>query len=200
MKRQVILITDGDEYAKHAIELVAREVGGRCISQSAGNPSQLSGEEIVKMIKSAHSDPVFVMFDDSGYVGEGRGEQALMYVANHKDIEVLGILAVSSNTHHREWSKVDVSIDRNGTLTPYGVDKFGEPDLELQRINGDTVYCLDQLNVPIIVGIGDIGKMGKIDHYANGSPVTMEAVKLILERSGFNDRIRFNKGTNSEES
>ncbi|MGV3464583.1 MAG: stage V sporulation protein AE [Heyndrickxia sp.] len=200
MKRQVILITDGDEYAKHAVELVAKEVGGRCISQSGGNPSLYRGEEIVKMIKSAKSDPVFVMFDDSGYVGEGRGEQALMYVASHKDIEVLGILAVSSNTHDREWSKVDVSVDRNGNLTPYGVDKFGEPDLELQRINGDTVYCLDQLNVPIIVGIGDIGKMGKIDHYTNGSPITLEAVKLILERSGFNDRGRIEKGTNSEES
>lgn len=197
MKRQVILITDGDEYAKHAIELVAKEIGGRCISQSGGNPSLFTGEEIVKMIKSAPSDPVFVMFDDSGFVGEGRGEQALMYVAKHNDIEVLGVLAVSSNTHDREWAKVDVSIDRNGNLTPYGVDKFGEPDLELQRINGDTVYCLDQLDVPIIVGIGDIGKMGKVDHYKNGAPITMEAIKLILERSGFYGRSRFDKGTNS---
>lgn len=33
--------------------------------------------------------------------------------------------------------------------------------METGRINGDTVYCLDQLDVPIIVGIGDIGKMSK---------------------------------------
>lgn len=186
IKRQVILITDGDEYAKHAIELVAKKIGGRCISQSGGNPSLFTGEEIVKMIKSAKVDPVFVMFDDSGYLGEGSGEQALLYVAKHDDIDVLGVIAVASKTHQREWAKVDVCIDRNGNLTPYGVDKFGEPELELQRINGDTVYCLDQLDVPIIVGVGDIGKMGKIDHYTNGAPITMKAVELILERSGFN--------------
>lgn len=45
-------------------------------------------------------DPVFVMFDDSGFIGEGCGEKALKYVATHKQIDVLGILAVASNTHH----------------------------------------------------------------------------------------------------
>ncbi|MBS4173334.1 stage V sporulation protein AE [Bacillus sp. FJAT-49736] len=196
-KRQVILITDGDEYAKQAIESIAKKIGGRCISQSGGNPSLLTGEEIVEMIKKARSDPVIVMFDDSGFIGEGKGEQSLQYVANHEDINVLGVVAVASNTHDREWTKVDVCIDRNGNLTPYGVDKFGEPEFELQRINGDTVYSLDQLNVPIIVGVGDIGKMGKIDHYLNGAPITMKAVELILERSGFYDGSRFDKGTNS---
>ena len=197
IKRQVILITDGDEYAKQAIEFVAKKIGGRCISQSSGNPSFFTGEQMVKLIKSAKSDPVFVMFDDSGFLGEGRGEQALLYVAKHHDIEVLGVIAVASKTHQREWTRVDVCIDRNGNLTPYGVDKFGEPDLELQRINGDTVYCLDQLDVPIIVGIGDIGKMGKIDHYTNGAPITTKAVELILERCRFYDRNRFEKRTNS---
>ena len=43
-------------------------------------------------------DPVFVMFDDSGFIGEGSGEKALKYVATHKQIDVLGILAVASNT------------------------------------------------------------------------------------------------------
>ena len=50
-KRKVILITDGDEYAKRAIECVAKGYGGRCISSSKGNPSVLSGREIVKLIK-----------------------------------------------------------------------------------------------------------------------------------------------------
>jgi stage V sporulation protein AE len=53
-------------------------------------------------------------------------------------------------------------------------------------MNGDTVYCLDGLDIPIIVGIGDIGKMSKHDHISNGSPITKKAVDIILERSGKN--------------
>lgn len=50
-KRKVILITDGDEYAKRAVELVAKEIGGRCISMSQGNPSRYTGLELVELIK-----------------------------------------------------------------------------------------------------------------------------------------------------
>lgn len=187
IRRRVILITDGDEYAKRAVESVAKEVGGRCISMSQGNPSLLTGSELVKLIKKAANDPVLVMFDDSGLVGEGAGERALRYVATHKDIEVLGIIAVAAKTHQAEWTRIDVSIDREGELTPYGVDKHGIPELEIGRLNGDTVYCLDELDVPIIVGIGDVGKMARRDHYERGAPITKKAVELILERSGFRD-------------
>jgi stage V sporulation protein AE len=183
--RQVILITDGDEYARKAIEHIAGEMGGRCISQSAGNPTELTGPAILELIKKAPYDPVFVMFDDSGFLGEGKGEQALKYIANHKDIKVLGAIAVASKTHKAEWTRVDVCFDRDGNITPYGVDKYGVPEMEMKQVNGDTVYCLDQLDLPIVVGIGDIGKMGKIDHYSNGAPVTKKAVEWILERSGF---------------
>jgi stage V sporulation protein AE len=182
-KRRVILVTDGDEFACRAIERVAAEIGGRCISRSQGNPTKLSGEQLVELILQTPHDPVFVMFDDCGAVGEGAGEQALRYVAGHEQIEVLGALAVASNTHQHEWTKVDVSVDRDGCLTEYGVDKEGIRDLEIGRINGDTVYCLDQLNIPIVVGIGDIGKMGCRDHAKNGAPITRKAVELILERS-----------------
>lgn len=184
-RRRVIIVTDGDEYARKTVELVARKVGGRCISMSHGNPSGRSGPELIGLIKKAPNDPVFVMFDDSGFVGEGAGERAMKYVANHQDIEVLGVIAVAAKTKQNEWTRVDVCIDRDGELTPYGVDKYGIPELEIGRMNGDTVYCLDQLDVPIVVGIGDIGKMAKKDHVDNGSPITMKAVELILERSGF---------------
>lgn len=160
-RRKVILITDGDEYAKRAVEIVAKEVGGRCISTSFGNPSHHSGKEILHLIKQAKNDPVLVMFDDSGFVGEGTGEKALKYIATHPDLEVLGVIAVASRTRREEWTKVDVSIDQDGELTPYGVDKYGIPEIELGRVNGDTVYVLDELNLPLVVGIGDIGKMGK---------------------------------------
>jgi stage V sporulation protein AE len=185
-QRQVILITDGDDYARRTIEKVAAEIGGRCISMSHGNPTVLTGPDIVRLIKKAANDPVLVMFDDSGFMGEGAGEKALKYVANHQDIHVLGVLAVASNTHHKEWTRVDVCVDREGNLTPYGVDKFGLPDLEIGRINGDTVYCVDELDVPVVVGIGDIGKMSKHDHFDNGSPITRKAIEIILERSEIN--------------
>ncbi|MEH7111771.1 stage V sporulation protein AE [Neobacillus niacini] len=187
IRRRVILITDGDEYAKRAIEHVARDVGGQCITQSQGNPSVLTGAELVKLIIKAEKEPVLIMFDDSGLVGEGAGEKALKYVATHKDVEVLGIIAVAAKTHQAEWTRIDVSIDRDGELTPYGVDKHGIPELEIGRLNGDTVYCLDELDVPIIVGIGDVGKMARRDHYERGAPITKKAVELILERSGFRD-------------
>ncbi|WP_040208465.1 stage V sporulation protein AE [Neobacillus jeddahensis] len=185
IRRRVILVTDGDEYAKRAVEHVAREIGGRCISSSYGNPSTLTGPEIVKLIKKAPQDPVLVMFDDSGIVGEGAGETALKYVASHKDIEVLGVIAVAAKSRHEEWTRVDVCIDRDGVLTPFGVDKFGLEEHELGRLNGDTVYCLDELTIPIIVGVGDIGKMARRDSYKLGAPITKKAVELILERSGF---------------
>lgn len=184
-RRKVILITDGDEYARRAVEMVAKEIGGRCISTSFGNPSNHSGEEILSFIKQAKNDPVLVMFDDSGFVGEGNGENALKYIATHPDLEVLGVLAVASRTRREEWTKIDVAIDQDGELTPYGVDKYGIPEMELGRVNGDTVYILDELNLPLVVGIGDIGKMGKKDSYEKGAPITRKAVEYILERSGF---------------
>lgn len=181
------MVTDGDEYAQRTIEYVAKEFGGRCISASQSNPTRLTGQKIVELILQTPHDPVFVMFDDSGYIGEGPGEQALKYVAAHKQIQVLGVLAVASNTHHHEWTRVDVSVDRQGELTEYGVDKYGLADIEIGRINGDTVYCLDELEIPVIVGIGDIGKMCMNDDIKRGSPITKKAVKLILERSGYYD-------------
>ncbi|OCA90986.1 stage V sporulation protein AE [Bacillus sp. FJAT-27225] len=198
MQRRVILVTDGDEYARRAVECVAAEIGGRTISLSSGNPSTLSGPEIVDLIKLAPHDPVLVMFDDSGLVGEGPGESALKYVASHPDVQVLGIIAVASKTHQAEWSRVDVCIDRDGELTPYGVDKHGVQELDIGRIYGDTVYCLDGLDVPIIVGIGDIGKMARRDHFSAGSPITKKAVELILERSGYDGRETKGKSTASE--
>ncbi|MGG0740162.1 stage V sporulation protein AE [Niallia taxi] len=184
-KRKVILITDGDEYARRAVEMVAKEVGGRCISTSFGNPSSHSGPEILSLIKKAKQDPVLVMFDDSGFVGEGAGETALKYIAAHKEVEVLGVIAVASRTRREEWTRIDVAIDQDGNLTPYGVDKLGIPEYEIGRMSGDTVYSLDSLHLPLVVGIGDIGKMGKRDSYEKGAPITRKAVEYILERSGF---------------
>ncbi|GIN60673.1 stage V sporulation protein AE [Robertmurraya siralis] len=187
-RKRIIIITDGDEYARKAVEHVATEIGGRCISMSHGNPTALTGSEMVALIKKAPYEPVLVMFDDSGLVGEGYGESALKFVAKHPDIEVLGVLAVAAKTRQAEWTKIDVSVDRYGELTPYGVDKYGEAELEIGRLNGDTVYSLDALDLPVVVGIGDIGKMAGKDSYEIGAPITKKAIEIILERSGFHEK------------
>lgn len=196
-RKRVIIITDGDDYARKAVEVVAKEIGGRCFSMSHGNPTVLTGSEIVNLIGKAQEEPILVMFDDSGIAGVGAGERALSYVVNHPNIEVLGALAVAAKAKQVEWTKIDVSIDRRGELTPYGVDKNGEPELEIGRLYGDTVYSLDSLNIPLVVGIGDIGKMSDLDSYEIGAPITRKAIELILERSGFYHDKKFDDRKNS---
>lgn len=184
MKKRVIIVADGDEYAKRNVEYAAKHFGGRCITRSYGNPTPITGIEIVELILQTPYDPVFVMFDDGGLCGVGQGELAMITVASHPEIEVIGAIAVAAKTNDTEWTKVDVSVDKYGELTSYGVDKSGTPDVEVGRINGDTVYSLDQLDLPIVVGIGDIGKMSEYDSVENGCPITIKAIQLILERSG----------------
>jgi stage V sporulation protein AE len=185
-KRKVILITDGDKVAKRAVEEVARKVGGRCISRSGGNPTPLNGEEMVRQVLKAKYDPVLVMFDDNGNGEEGEGEKALQYIAKHPDIEVLGAVAVASNTPFVDGADVDICIDVNLKETDRGVDKDGQRiDREKTHVYGDTVDVLSRLDIPIVVGVGDIGKMSGRDDIRHGAPVTTKAVEMILERSGF---------------
>ncbi|WP_442891465.1 stage V sporulation protein AE [Dendrosporobacter sp. 1207_IL3150] len=186
---RVILITDGDRVAQHAVEDIAASLGLRCISASAGNPTPISGKEMVKLIKTAHHDPVLVMFDDRGRSDKGKGEMALEYVANHPDIEVLGAVAVASNTTGIIGVPVDVCIACSGDLVDVPVDKHGDIKTNCEHtkkpiITGDTVDVLNTVNVPIIVGVGDIGKMDKADDIGRGAPVTRKAIEEILKRSG----------------
>lgn len=182
-KKKVIFVTDGDASAKRALEHVTESIGGTCISSIGENNERLPYHELCDLITNAKREPVIVLFDDCGYQMEGLGERAMRYVATQENIEVIGAIAVASTTHYSEWTRVDVSIDRFGNLTEYGVDKDGLPDIELGRIDGDTVSILDQLNIPIIVGIGDIGKMAGHDAIEKGAPITKMVIQLILERS-----------------
>lgn len=181
-KRKVILITDGDKVAKKAVEIAARNVGARCISCSAGNPTALNREDIVRLIKTAPSDPVIVMLDDHGFYGTGRGEKAMEYIVKHPEIEVLGAVAVASNTGRVSGCTVDLSVANNGLLIKGSVDKHGNP--HGSPLLGDTVEIIDKLAIPIVIGIGDIGKMDGADRADSGSPLTTKALKIILERSG----------------
>lgn len=185
-KRKVILITDGDKVARKAIEKVARQVGGRCISLSAGNPTPISGEDIVKLVKMTPSNPILIMFDDKGTIGQGKGEQAMDYIINHPEIEVLGVVAVASNTEYTKEIDVDISIDRYGHIINGSVDKEGLPSTG--GLAGDTVEVLGGEDVPLIIGTGDTGKMDDYDSLKKGSPITLKAVEEILARSGFHAR------------
>lgn len=183
-KRKVILVTDGDRIAKGAVEMAASNIGARCISRSAGNPTTCSGEELVELIKIAPKDPVVVMLDDRGFNGLGRGETAMAYIAKHPDIQILGVLAVASNTEKVCGCQVDASVSRSGSIIKGPVDKCGRPKPDL--LEGDTVEVLDSLKLPLVIGIGDIGKMDGADEVEKGAPLTTKALKTILDRSGFN--------------
>jgi stage V sporulation protein AE len=187
--REVILITDGDCVASSAVQKVAQEIGGRCISRSTGNPTLLTGDEIVECILQTPYDPVLVMFDDNGRGDRGEGERALQYVAQHPAIRVIGAIAVASNTEKTLGTHVDVGIDADGHIVHRGVDKDGKVEMSAElRVYGDTVDILDQLPIPFIVGIGDIGKMRGKDRIDIGAPITKKAVDLILDRSGYHER------------
>jgi len=183
-KRRVIFITDGDAVAKEVIESVAEKIGGRCISSSAGNPTPLSGLEIVNKIKETPYDPVLVMFDDNGRMFKGKGETAMEYIAKHPEVSVLGAIAVASNTKSVSGIKVDFSIDQNGKIVKRGVNKNGLSMNGTDKVYGDTVDILNFLELPIIIGIGDIGKMDGRDHLKYGSPITLKAINFILEGGG----------------
>lgn len=185
-KRKVILVTDGDQVARRAVEEAASQVGCRVISRSSGNPTPLDGEQIVQLVKHAKHDPVVVMFDDNGNGDFGYGEQAIQYLSNHADIEVLGAVAVASNTPFVEGVHVDFSIDQNLQVIEEGVDKDGHPVKSGNDVvYGDTVDVLSECNIPVIVGVGDIGKMQGKDHFMKGAPVTKAAFLEILKRSGY---------------
>lgn len=182
--REVIVVTDGDMVAKDAVEEATKNIGGRCISLSAGNPTILDGNEIIELIKVAEHDPVVVMVDDRGKNGMGKGEEALMILLQSNDIKILGLIAVASNGKDMNGVKVDFSIDSNGNKIENAVDKCGQ-EVDLKEISGDTISIINKLRdrVPLIVGIGDPGKMDCKDKAYIGAPVTTKALEKIINHS-----------------
>lgn len=183
-KRSVILVTDGDSVAQRAVQKAVTNVGGRCISRSGGNPTPMLGVEIVELIKTAKHDPVVVMVDDKGSPSTGVGELALYEIANHPDIEVLGVIAVASNTPGVEGIKVDFSITCDGKIIKDSVDKEGLPKRG-KILYGDTVDIIGKCHVPLVIGVGDIGKMAGKDDCEIGAPIITKAMEEILNRSGY---------------
>lgn len=181
--RKVILVTDGDSIAQKTVETAVANIGGRCISATGGNPTPLDGQEVVRLIKAARNDPVVVMVDDRGSCHKGKGEKVLEYVAQHPDIEVIGILAVASNTESIEGAVVDCAVTKRQEVVEGQVDKTGEVISAEKMIKGDTVDVINELDgkVAFVVGVGDIGKMDGKDDPHKGARVTTRALNLIME-------------------
>lgn len=179
MNKEVIIITDGDNIARQAIECAAKNIGGRCISLSAGNPSMLTSETLIELIKSAKYNPVLVMVDDKGKKGYGNGEVVMTHLLLSDEINVIGIIAVASNTNMGSSVRVDCSVTNKGKKVKNAVDKFGN-EIDSEYLVGDTVNCLHKLKLPYVVGIGDIGKMNGSDDIENGSPIITIAIEEIL--------------------
>lgn len=182
-KTRVIIVTDGDGMAQRAVELSGNRLGLRVISASAGNPTRLSGPEIAHLCHQAPWDPVLVMVDDRGRMKKGNGEMAIEALAARSDIEIIGVMAVASNTQGVRGAEVDVSVTAEGRLVRSAVDKEGRM-VGTAVLEGDTVDVLDRLKIPTVVGIGDLGKMRGADYLVKGAPITERAIKEILERNG----------------
>ena len=142
------LVTDGDLIAQQAAEKRPK-IGGRCISASAGNPTRLTGAEVVELIQSTPYDPVVVMVDDRGSTRKGNGERVLEYVAKHPDLELIGVLAVASNTENTDGAVVNCAITREQKVLSGEVDKEGELISPHALVRGDTVGVLNELGAEV---------------------------------------------------
>lgn len=184
IKPNVIIVTDGDLCAKNAIEIATSNIKGRCISRTAGNPTEISGAEIIECIKRAPNNLVVIMVDDKGNNNSGFGEMAMEYIINCKEVNVLGVVAVASNTKNVKGIKVDCSVDKDGLVIDKAVNKDGK-EKQGKKIIGDTLGVLNYKVVPIIVGVGDIGKMEERDNITKGAPIITIALQKILEFNNY---------------
>lgn len=179
--KKVIVITDGDRIARKAVEFAAGNVGARCISLSAGNPTPITYDKLLSCIKEADGDIVVCMVDDKGCTHKGMGETILEQLITKNDVDVIGVVAVASNTENVAGIKPDFSITNNKQVVDCSVNKFGEPVED--KIYGDTVDVLKKLDVPLIVGLGDPGKMNGLDTCGRGAPITTMALKSIIDHA-----------------
>lgn len=162
-----------------ALRMAAKRTGCKLITRSAGNPTPLTGVLIVNEIVKSKADPVIVMLDDNGDEFQAIGEQALGILLQHPDVFVIAVLAVASNTCSVSGAAVDFSVDYLGRRVETAVDKDGNP-IDSYIVVGDTVDVLRMVDAPLIVGIGDIGKMNGHDAPERGAPVSTSAIEWIL--------------------
>ena len=184
-KKKIIFITDGDNWARQTIEAAGKRLGLPTISASAGNPTPLPPAALRQEIKEAPGEPVLVMADDGGEPRKGHGERLLEAFLRDDGFAVLGVIAVAANTKKVAGVPVNFSITREGRVHRGPVDKEGRPEPPGQkRLEGDTVDVLNGLQVPIVVGIGDIGKTSPLDRADEGARITTRVIEEILKYNG----------------
>lgn len=185
-KVRVIVVTDGDRTAQQAVEAAAHELQLCPLRISAGNPTILSGPEILAHILQAPREPVVVMVDDKGHKGIGPGERVIEYlVHNQEDIEILGVVAVASHSSVY-GTRVDYSVTAElEIIKGEPVTKDGHcTSPRHHRLKGDTVQILNKYPQLLVVGCGDPGKMNGVDNAVQGAEVTKKCLELILKGSG----------------
>lgn len=184
--RRVVIVTDADCKAVAAVEKAAENVGARCISLSGcrhPEDDHWTPEEIEELILSTPHDPVLVLVDDEGERGEGWGERVVRHLAASPQLKVLGVVAVASDLDG-EGARVDLSVTADGEVIQGPVDKEGRTSPERgERLKGDTVENLDEVNLPVVIGLGDPGKMNYADDAKKGAPLTTRAIRLVLEKA-----------------
>lgn len=181
-KRAVIILTDGDETAYHALSEACHQLDCHPLRASEGNPTPLGGQDLVEAVLQAPAEPVVVMVDDRGDAGRGPGEDALSVLTQSPQLDVLGVVAVAANTHPVQGVPVDISVDQDGEVVHHAVDKAGR-EVHSHQLKGDTVDVLRSFDGPV-VGLGDPGKMDGHDRISKGVPATRRAIQEILERRG----------------
>lgn len=190
MSPRVILVTDADRTAKEAVEVAASKVGCRCISLTGGrhpDDARLTPEDVEELIHSAEHDPVVLMVDDEGAVGEGVGEAVIRHLAAADSIDIIGVVAVASDTKEARPVHVAASVTRHGEIIGMAVNKGGDLDGSGGWLRGDTTEILEELGITNIIGIGDPGKMGHADAPKRGAEITTKALQEILNRSGVSE-------------
>ncbi|MEN6463434.1 MAG: stage V sporulation protein AE [Syntrophomonas sp.] len=181
--KQVIIVTDGDLSAQLAVERAAFELGLYFLQVTGGNPTRLSGPEVVQHILRAPHDPVVVMADDKGRRGLGPGEMVVDHILKCPEVAILGVVAVASDTRVR-GVVVDFSVTADGRLVKGPVDKNGwEEQLDHHRLEGDTIEIFRHHPELLVLGCGDLGKMGGRDAVEHGAMITRKCFEEILLRS-----------------
>ncbi|WP_461206435.1 stage V sporulation protein AE [Clostridium sp. DL1XJH146] len=178
-KRKVIVVTDGDRIAKKAVEKASMNNNCRCISASAGNPTKIDYNLLIKYIQKTPYGPVVVMLDDRGHTGKGKGEVILEKLLKSKEVDVIGLVAVASNTERAKGIEVDCSIDKFKTNISTAVDKHGNGKFS-KILMGDTINTIKKNKDLFVVGIGDPGKMDGFDYIEYGCPVLSKAIAKII--------------------
>lgn len=182
-KRSVIIVTDGDGTAFHAVKEACDDLHCHPLDASQGNPTPRDSRSLVDEILKAPKDPVVVMVDDRGDADQGPGEKALDVLIQAPELNVLGVVAVAANTHPVKGVEVSESVDQKGHIVDHAVDKDGNPTSS-SRLLGDTVDVLQGYK-GAVVGLGDPGKMQGHDAVGKGAPATRQALEEILRKAGY---------------